>query len=76
MTACDESCESTCSDGSNTGCDSCKEGYTQNEDQACVGKYYSLKVLLFKMYVFKRFVSNSTLRVNVNWAHFIEIKHM
>lgn len=37
--ACDESCESTCSDGTNKGCDSCKDGYTQNEDQACVGKY-------------------------------------
>jgi len=38
LLACDESCKSTCSDGSNTGCDSCKEGYTQNEDQACVDK--------------------------------------
>jgi len=36
--ACDESCESSCSDGTNKGCDSCKEGYVQDEDQACVDK--------------------------------------
>lgn len=46
--ACDESCESTCSDGTNTGCDSCKDGYTQNEDQACVGKYLIFSVFHYE----------------------------
>lgn len=35
---CDDSCESSCSDGTNKGCDGCKDGYLQNEEQACIDK--------------------------------------
>lgn len=35
---CDESCESSCSDGTNKGCDSCKDGYTENQDGECTDK--------------------------------------
>lgn len=34
---CHESCDSSCSDGTNKGCDSCKDGYIDNiDDQGCV----------------------------------------
>jgi len=36
--SCDESCESSCSDGTNKGCDSCKDGYMQDEEEGCIDK--------------------------------------
>lgn len=35
---CHESCASSCSDGTNKGCDDCKDGYVEDTDQACVDK--------------------------------------
>jgi len=35
---CHESCASSCTDGTNKGCDECKGGYIENTDQECVDK--------------------------------------
>jgi len=34
--SCHETCESTCTDGTNKGCDKCKDGYIDQPDEGCV----------------------------------------
>jgi len=34
--SCHETCESTCTDGTNKGCDKCKDGYVDKSDEGCV----------------------------------------
>ena len=33
---CHETCELTCTDGTNKGCDTCKDGYDENPEEGCV----------------------------------------